>query len=284
MRTRWNTWLFGLLMVGGFACEGEEDPGGEPGSRGEQVREGDFARALARCQCPTENGGYETARACAERFAFNLTYVECNVGAWAATDVDDASVDCYAEAYLKAGDCYADIEGCDLDAVRACDSERNDAVASCDPALAEFPPDTYFDALRACEGTEVVGPASGCDPGSAVSQTGTAVFSGTTVGGGDDVTPGCSSRTSADAEHLFRAPSAGRYRFDTDGSAGEHALAILDQCGGTELACDEWEEGGPPNRQAVVEVDLTADQEVVVVVDALGPSLAGRYQVNVTLE
>ncbi len=107
------------------------------------------------------------------------------------------------------------------------------------------------------------------------------VASGTTRGATDSTSPSCVSSSSApDVGHLFTAPSAARYRFDTRGSALDTVLYVLDgtDCGGTELACNDDIGGG--TLASSLTVDLEAGQEVVVVVDAWHRG-AGSYVLNV---
>ncbi len=81
----------------------------------------------------------------------------------------------------------------------------------------------------------------------------------------------------ADRTHRFVAPAAGTYTFDTAGSEYLTALAVLDSCGGAELACAD-EDGGAGAEE--VTVALSAGQEVIVVVSG-DPTARGRYQLNV---
>ena len=109
--------------------------------------------------------------------------------------------------------------------------------------------------------------------------TGPAIFSGTTVGGGDDSHTCGSTRGVPDRAYLYEASSTGTYTFDTHGSAFDTDLAVLDTCDGAELGC-----GGNTGDRITSEVtlSLTAGQTVVIVVDGRSHYSAGRFVVNVT--
>lgn len=132
-------------------------------------------------------------------------------------------------------------------------------------------------------GTDAGSTAMPCPEDDIGSALGAVVASGTTAGASDSATPSCVSSSSApDVGYLFTAPATARYRFDTEGSALDTVLYVLDgsDCSGTELACNDDVGGGLFSSS--VEVDLTSGQQVVVVVDAwYGGS--GGYVLNVEL-
>ena len=92
--------------------------------------------------------------------------------------------------------------------------------------------------------------------------TGVGTYTGTTVGASDLVIPTCGFNTGADTTFEFTAPADGAYTFDTTGSNFDTVTAILDGCGGTELACDSDLFSGE-----TIGLFLTAGQTVIVVVD-----------------
>ncbi len=98
---------------------------------------------------------------------------------------------------------------------------------------------------------------------------------GTTSGASDDGAGSCGGEGGADVTVLFRAPEAGRWRFDLS-DAFDTVLYVLDACGGTELACADTD--GPE----VVAVDLAEGDEGIVVVDAAGAG-QGAYTLEATL-
>jgi hypothetical protein len=106
------------------------------------------------------------------------------------------------------------------------------------------------------------------------------VSTGTTVGAGNDFAPSCRPASLApDLTFAWRAPTAGAYVFDTNGSAFDTVLYVKTSCRGPELpgACDD--DGGSGLQSRVV-VSLAAGQGVVVVVDGFSSSM-GAYQLNI---
>lgn len=285
-RPRNLTFVLGLglgLGLGSLACSDDDEGNGGDGngalSPAEQVQATRRARETARCAC--EDGGFETISACAARASFSLEYTACDLAAYTASGVGAEALDCFVEASREQASCYSAISGCDTTAVDACDAALDAATAACDPAFASIPGDDFFDALEACVASDVVGPAAGCAPGAARSATGEAAFEGSAIGAGDDLQPSCESVSSADVELAWTAPTAGTYRFDTDGSFGEVALFILESCDGAELACDIWAEGTDPNRSSVIELAVSEGETYIIVVDFLFESVVGNYQVNI---
>ena len=91
--------------------------------------------------------------------------------------------------------------------------------------------------------------------------------------------PSCAiAGSSGEALYAFTATEAGRYRFDTRGSEADTILVVLGaQCAGDELACnDDSDLGG---LAAILDVDLTAGQNVVLVVDSYDGM--GAYDLSV---
>ncbi len=119
-------------------------------------------------------------------------------------------------------------------------------------------------------------------PGTDLGSTlGSPVQSGTTVGAGADLGGSCSSGSSGvgaeDRAFAWTAPWDGTFVFDTDGSAFDTVLYLLDgTCSGSEIACDDDSGAGT---QSLLSLALTAGQTVVVVVD--GYSGAGAYVLNI---
>ncbi|MEO0606066.1 MAG: hypothetical protein AAF211_31850, partial [Myxococcota bacterium] len=111
----------------------------------------------------------------------------------------------------------------------------------------------------------------GClgDPACCISQ-GTLVFGDQvdTRFGSDKNTPSCALSFASDVTWEFTAPEDGDYTFDTLGAFFDTVLYVLDDCGGTELACNDDTSGSGSE----VTVPLTAGQTVVVVVDGFAGS------------
>ncbi|MCA9695886.1 MAG: hypothetical protein KC431_00055, partial [Myxococcales bacterium] len=77
----------------------------------------------------------------------------------------------------------------------------------------------------------------------------------------------CGGAESPEHAYIFEVPVSGGYRFDTEGSAFDTVLYVLDSvCGGTALACNDDTIG----LSSEVVLDLTAGQLVTVVVDGFG--------------
>ncbi len=109
------------------------------------------------------------------------------------------------------------------------------------------------------------------------SAIGPSVAVGNTSGGGNDTTPNCTGSIAADIGHLWTAPFSGTFTFDTNGSAFDSAIYVLDSdCNGPQLECSDT---GPGDE--TVSVALNAGQTVVVVVDGFATS-TGPYVLNIT--
>jgi hypothetical protein len=157
----------------------------------------------------------------------------------------------YVLNILSAGelDCA---DGADEDGDGAADCLDGDctSVADCDTSFADY------------------------DLGSA---TGTGVAAGTTIGGGDDVTPTCPASTGAeDVTYSWIAPSAGTWTFDLSGSSYDTALVVLSP-DGAELACDD--DGGDATTSLVTTV-ARAGQLFLLGIDGSGTE-AGTYSLSI---
>ena len=94
----------------------------------------------------------------------------------------------------------------------------------------------------------------------------------------DQLDPSCAPAGGPEVPALMIAPAAGHYLFETDGSAADTVLYVLDDsCSGAELACDD--DTGDQDAQVVVE--LAAGQAAVVVVELRAGSPPGDYQLRV---
>jgi len=93
----------------------------------------------------------------------------------------------------------------------------------------------------------------------------------------DDVYPLCSFGGDEDALLAWTAPSDGTYRFSTEGSGFNTVIALLDGCGGTEIACGNNQVGV----FGVVSRDFVAGESVVIVIDShLGET--GPYTLDIS--
>lgn len=162
-------------------------------------------------------------------------------------------------------DCYD--TDCDLDpaCIELCDNQVDDDG------------DERFDCVDgACASDPAC--AASC-PEAALAGT-YAEISGSTVGSADHYTTMCSSLRTADLTFGYTAPVDGRYTFDTSGSAFDTAIAVLDGCAGAEIACSDDD----LDLQATLELDLIAEQQVVIVLDGGARWAEGAYTLSVTLQ
>ncbi len=127
------------------------------------------------------------------------------------------------------------------------------------------------------------------------SELGVGVYIGSTVGRTDTYTPvtTClsSGSNSPDVSLGWTAPATGTYRFTTEGQETDTVLSILSgaagTCTGATLACDDdtdlvgCGDVFNPCRWSQVEIDLTAGQVVLVVIDVYGTGVTGPVQLNI---
>ncbi len=119
-------------------------------------------------------------------------------------------------------------------------------------------------------------PCPDLDIGAAV---GPAVWTGTTVGARNDLTPGCAVSTAPDVALSWTAPRSARYRFDTNGSAFDTVLYIRDgACLGPELACNDDVGGTLTSR---ITRNVTGGTRLILVVDGAGTA-SGLARLNIT--
>lgn len=111
------------------------------------------------------------------------------------------------------------------------------------------------------------------DIGNAVPQS----IMGDNTGLGDDHFTSCGNGGGEDATYQFTAPFAGTFVFDTFGTAYDTILAVLDGCGGAELACND----DTMTLQSQVMVPLAAGQTVIIVVDGYSGA-TGPFTLNIT--
>lgn len=106
--------------------------------------------------------------------------------------------------------------------------------------------------------------------------TGNAVASGSTVGQGNDFTPGCVMSNAPDVQFVWTALVGSTYTFDTVGSTYDTVLSVREDCVGPELECND----DTVMTQSQVTVDLAAGQSVLIVMDGWN-NAAGNYVLNV---
>jgi hypothetical protein len=177
--------------------------------------------------------------------------------------------------------------------VLGCTEDFRNALAACQRMVPSDVATTYVDAYRACIAARITGPSLGCpdDPTAVSSALGMAVFSGTTLLGGNDTEPLAPCFASPDdvmravgsPDRAFRwaAPSAGRFQLDTIGSSLDTVLYLRRACDDTvDLACGDDIELGL-DQDSCVTIDLMSGEEVVVIVDGFGDVARGDFVVNV---
>jgi hypothetical protein len=91
-----------------------------------------------------------------------------------------------------------------------------------------------------------------------------------TTAAGDGFTLSCSDTGSTDVALTFSAPATDYYLFSTAGSSFDTALALYDQCGGTELACNQNLSASSSQSELVRKIERGRD--VLVVVDGFAGS------------
>lgn len=114
------------------------------------------------------------------------------------------------------------------------------------------------------------------DVGSVIPQT----LTGETTTGDNTLVGTCGGSISNDSAFTFTAPQDGIYLFDTIGSDFDTVLHVRDECGGTELGCNNDIDGVETASQ--VNLTLQQDDSVVLVVD--GNDEDGNYTLNIAVD
>ena len=229
----------------------------------------------ARCAC--DMGTFETTDECEAFGDAPATYESCVDTAYTTNYSSAGSpVTCQAELAETYADCV-EAAGCDSETIDNCEI----AYVFSDECL--DPPAAYGEAVSMCADTTITGAAPSVCPENVEGSTATgdAVFSGTTVLGGDDLTLSCGSGGSADRVYQWTATDAGTYVFDTAGSTFDTVLALQDACDGADTACNDDAEGGALGTLSSLTATLTAGQTVFVVVEGYSTTAAGEFQINI---
>jgi len=161
------------------------------------------------------------------------------------------------------------------------DCDDDDALIS--PASDEDCANTLdddCDQLADCEDPDCDGAAACLWPcaDAVLSATLPHTVGGSTVGARNDWEASCVESASPDVTYQFTAPASGTFVFDTFGSAIDTVLHAYDGCDGEELDCSD-DLGGAYVSE--IELDLSAGEVVVVVVDGFFDSTEGAYVLNV---
>jgi hypothetical protein len=169
-------------------------------------------------------------------------------------------------------------ESCDGIGPDCPDDDPVPATTACRPAV------DGCDAAEQCTGTSTICPPDLPSHCAAAILTGTLPLSvtGTTAGTCARYVPTCASTgaNSNERVYAFTAPATATYRIDTFGSAYDTVLMLRDgaSCGAVELGCSDDGPGG--GMTSFVEVALTAQQSVFIVVDGYDGA-AGAFRLGV---
>jgi len=176
----------------------------------------------------------------------------CDPG-WTGANCDEVPGICDANPCANGGECIENADGSSFTCVCASGFTGPDCT-------------TPYDAC----GGEVE------DLGSTVPQS---VLGISLEGLNDDLDSACSNAGGPDRAYTFTAPAAGGYRFDTQGSGGDPVLAILNDCGGPELACND----DTVALQSQLDIVMEAGETVTIFLDSYNvPPPGTLYQLNVS--
>jgi hypothetical protein len=184
---------------------------------------------------------------------------------------------CMEQGCAAAGDCTIPATGTALpQCLDLTGDGTNECYLSCEAG--ETCPDGMICVLDlACVWPYIdVPPPMGICPDDDIGNTVPQTVMGDNTGLGDDWEPSCAPG-GEDAMYEFTAPAAGNYTFDTIGSAGDTLLAVIQDCAGPELACND-DFGGLLTSS--VTVPLAAGESVIIVVDGFGGG-TGPFVLNI---
>jgi hypothetical protein len=234
----------------------------------------------ALCACLYMDQGYASAADCEAGEGGSTEAAACEEAGYDAARAALATYfSCQTHNNRALAACF-EAAACDPGALDACEG-----VDCADPPMAAA--EAFVTARDACVATMITGAAGTCPEGDVVMTTGAAVFSGTTIGAGNDSNGGsmtCGGEDAPDRAFRWAAPAAGTYVFDTVGSLFDTILYLRGACTDTTtLACNDDIEVEVNNLRSSVMLTMTAGQEVVVIVDGYGDVGAGDFVVNIEL-
>jgi hypothetical protein len=183
-----------------------------------------------------------------------------------------AHLTCETAALRQFASCYQAVSGCEPTAIGACQDAFDGRACPAPSSSAQI---AYDQALAAC----IAGAASTC-PEASSSALGAAVFAGTTVGAGNDLSPSCGGSAAPDRAFSWTAPSTGTFVFDTIGSDYDTLLALSSTCGSGEHACNDDELA----LYSQVVRAMSSGETVIVVVDGFTALTAGAFVVNISAQ
>ncbi|MCA9609907.1 MAG: hypothetical protein KC619_30130 [Myxococcales bacterium] len=237
--------------------------------------------------CACDMGSFATAAECAA-FGDLPALDTCEDNAFTAQFAGlGAYFTCSAAAYETWAGCY-EAASCDDTALGACDDAADTALTACDSLFDDTAGAAFGDSIDTCIETDVVGAAGTCpDDTGAVSTTGMSVFTGTTVGAGNDLEPpaGCHAIDGGGGspEMAFRwtAPADGTYVFDTAGTPFDTVLFLQASCDAAAMSLGCNDDRSDTDLRSAVMATLTSGQEVLVVVEGFDTTSAGTFVVNI---
>jgi len=232
-------------------------------------------RARSRCECVEPSLDRDL---CVDRRAETMLDAGCILEGARAAGWTDEDFLCLVEAEEEHARCVSEADTCSM--ASSCPSTATD----CGDHVAS-PSSDFRDAQDACIADRIIGATRGCRVSESPARTiGAAVFTGTTVGQGNDTSPGCRlGDDGADVAHGWVAPTTGRFRFDSGGSTAEVLLHVRRDCIGPDLVCDPNNaHEARPEGGSLVELDATRGDELVVIVDTRARGRHGDSVVNVT--
>ncbi len=197
--------------------------------------------------------------------------------------IDLAMEDCISQGF-EGGvlGCAADCGSYDTSGCTACGNDLIEGMEVCDGTDlgGETCESQGFDggALGCaidCGAYDTSGCCAGTDIGSAV---GFAVAVGTNLGAGDDQQTTCTGTAGEDVLLFWTAPATQTFNIDTLGSDFDTVVAVLDDCGGMEIGCNDQAFG---TNQSSMILDATAGTTYAIVVDGWN-SATGNFILNIT--
>lgn len=182
---------------------------------------------------------------------------------------------CLEQGCVDAGDCALPATG---DSVATCMDVTGDGTNDCylDCSMGETCPDGMVCVLDFVCIWEPLPPPPGMCPDQDLGNTVPQSVMGDNTGLGDDWNASCAPN-GEDATYQFTAPAAGNYQFDTAGSPGDTVLAILDDCAGPEVDCNDDTVG----LTSEVTLMMAAGQTVIIVVEGYNGEM-GPFTLNIS--
>lgn len=190
-------------------------------------------------------------------------------------DTEGSSFDTVLYGYQ--GDCNGPEIGCNDDISGSTDASRIYAPMSSGEQIV-----VVVDGMGTASGAWQLNVDQHACPAEDLGNTAPQSTAGVTTGLPNVYDASCSGGAGPEIGLLFTAPVDGTYVIDTNGTAFDTVLSVLDGpgCAGTELACDD--DGGDGTQSQAV-VNLTAGQQVSIMIDGYGATASGNYALNISV-